>query len=108
VLGDSVDRFGRERFHPLAIDHYFDTSSFPNWMQTYSGNRTAHMCFQAISDTSISFHFMQDDKMQLIDRLWRAYKASTDRSKSFNESVIVRFLEENRRHNHQSQDNKAI
>ncbi len=94
VVGDSVDQFGRERFHPLSIEHYFDNATFPYWMQRFAGNKTANMGFQALSATSISFHYMFPDKMKRIDRLWKEYKASSNKSKSFNESVIIRFLQE--------------
>lgn len=37
-LGDSIDDFGRERFHPLSLDHHFD-GSFPDWLNDYAKHK---------------------------------------------------------------------
>ncbi len=91
-LGDSVDSEGRERFHPLSIeDHYF--GFYPSWLQKYSGKAKVQKGLEAISTSSISFHYMYPKRMALIDRIWRDYKASTDQSKDFHTSVILKYIE---------------
>ena len=42
--GKSVDELGRERFHPLSLNSYFQ-QELPNWMYSYSENKPEKVKF---------------------------------------------------------------
>ena len=43
-VGDSIDRLGRERFHPLDLDYHYN-GGFPDWLQSYAKHKPKNVIF---------------------------------------------------------------
>ena len=61
TMGNSLDEFGRERFHPLTLkNHYLETDRFS--LGFYSSNE-AKFGKECCSEQSITFHYVSKEEM---------------------------------------------
>jgi glycoprotein-N-acetylgalactosamine 3-beta-galactosyltransferase len=60
-MGNSLDEFGRERFHPLGLKTHLNVK-VPGWLFSYSSNvpKGGKEC---CSEESITFHYVSADEM---------------------------------------------
>lgn len=88
----SIDEQGRERFHPLdLLGHYY--GHYPDWLYGYASNPVQKVCFilfiknfieynifpsfkglNCCSDTSISFHYMDDNQFVKLYNILNKYE----------------------------------
>lgn len=60
-IGNSLDKLGRERFHPLdPVSHY--KAFFPDWLFEYATNKL-QSGIECCSLESISFHYVSTEDM---------------------------------------------